>query len=123
MKYYYILDEKGTPVHEPDMMTWARWFATEDIKVAEDRLGEAKVVTVFLGLDYNRGDGPPILWETMVLGGPLDQEQERCSGSREQAEAMHAAMVAKVRQSGENARGMARELAAQDSESPTRDNG
>ena len=98
----YTLDEKGTPVHEPDMMTWARWFESADRKVAKETIGEAEVSTVFLGLDHNWGDGPPILWETMVFGGPLDQEQERCSGSREQAEAMHAEMVAKVRQYGEN---------------------
>jgi hypothetical protein len=59
----------------------------------------AEVSTVFLGLDYSfehHGRGP-ILWETMVFGGPLDEEMDRCGGTREQAEAMHAAMVERVR--------------------------
>jgi hypothetical protein len=42
---------------------------------------------------------PVVLWETMVFGGKLDQEQDRCSGSREQAEAMHARMVERVKRS------------------------
>jgi len=99
----YTLDEKGTPVEAPDVITWAKWFQDAERHVAKETIGEAEVSTVFLGVDHNWGDGPPILWETMVFGGPLDQEQDRCSGSREQAEAMHAEMVAKVRQSGENA--------------------
>ena len=41
--------------------------------------------------------GPPVLWETMVFGGKLDQEQARCSGNREQAEAMHNEMVERVK--------------------------
>lgn len=59
-------------------------------------IGEAKVSTVFLGFDHG-WEGEPVLWETMVFGGPLDQEQDRCSGSREQALAMHAAMVERVK--------------------------
>jgi hypothetical protein len=52
---------------------------------------------VFLGLDHNWGKGPPILWETMCFGGEMDDEMARCSGSREQAEAMHERMVSKVK--------------------------
>jgi len=92
----YTLDEKGNPVAEPDPMKWAKWFETAKRQVAKDEIGEAKISTVFLGLDHSFGDGPPILWETMVFGGPLDEEQDRCSGSREQAEAMHARMVERV---------------------------
>jgi hypothetical protein len=49
-------------------------------------------------MDHQWGEGPPILWETMVFGGPMDQEQDRCGGSREQAEAMHAHMVKRVKE-------------------------
>ncbi len=56
-----------------------------------------KVSTVFLGLDHNFGDGPPILWETLVFGGPMNGQQTRCAGSREQAEAMHEKMVQLVK--------------------------
>jgi hypothetical protein len=61
-------------------------------------IGDAKVSTVFLGLDHSFSeDGPPILWETMVFGGELDQETDRCSGTREQAEAMHKKMCEQVK--------------------------
>jgi hypothetical protein len=93
----YILNVQGTPVLEPDLMAWGLWMGCKERIVSRDTVNDSSVSTVFLGLDHNYGAGPPILWETMVFGGPLDQEQDRCSGSREQAEAMHAKMVAKVR--------------------------
>jgi hypothetical protein len=37
----------------------------------------------------------------MVFGGPLDQEQDRCT-TWDEAEAMHAAMVARVKEQGSN---------------------
>jgi len=53
---------------------------------------------MFLGVDYNFSlTGSPILWKTMVFDGPLTGYQDRCAGTPEQAEAMHAAMVARVR--------------------------
>jgi hypothetical protein len=62
------------------------------------RIGDSRISTVFLGLDHNwSGRGRPVLWESMVFGGKLDQEQDRCSGSREQAEVMHARMVERVK--------------------------
>ena len=65
---------------------------------AEERISDIVIRRrVFLGLDHAFGGGAPVLWETMVFGGKLDQEQDRCSGSREQAEAMHARMVEKVK--------------------------
>jgi hypothetical protein len=54
------------------------------------------VSTVFLGLDHQYGDGPPLLFETMVFG--LDDEYyDRCS-TWEQAEAQHTRVVADVEQ-------------------------
>jgi len=92
---HYILDEKGAPVAEPDLMTWARWFEKAERHVGNETIGDSEISTVFLGLDHAFGGGAPVLWETMVFGGTLDQE--RCSGSREQAEAMHARMVERVK--------------------------
>lgn len=93
----YILDETGNPVVEPDLIKWATWFENAKRQIAKDEADGVKVSTIFLGLDHNWGDGPPVLWETMVFGGPLDQEQDRCSGSIEQAKEMHAKMVGRVR--------------------------
>lgn len=104
----YILNDKGNPVAESDLMKWAQWFETAKRSVKDERLsilgqGEVRVSTVFLGLDHSFGGGAPLFWETMVFGGTLDEEQDRCGGSREQAEAMHAAMVKRVRSAGTNA--------------------
>lgn len=89
---HYILDKKGNPV-VTDLMTWAKWFEKAERYVGLDQIGPYKVSTVFLGLDHQYGKGPPVLWETMTFSNPpdleLDQIQKRCSGSREQAEAMH----------------------------------
>lgn len=55
------------------------------------------VSTVFLGLDHQYGDGPPLLFETMVFGGPLDHEMNRYSTWNE-AEKGHQEMVERVSQ-------------------------
>src|SRR5687767_12387471 len=91
----YVLDGH-TPVLCHDLLQWAQCFGGEDARrVADTTIGEARVSTVFLGLDHSFGYGPPLLFETMVFGGPLDQEQERCT-TWEQAEEMHKAMCARV---------------------------
>src|SRR5439155_18615507 len=85
----YILNEAGNPVAEPDLQKWGEWLQTSPARhVGDDTIGPSRVSTVFLGLDHQFGEGQPILWETMVFGGPLKDEMDRCSGSREQAEAM-----------------------------------
>lgn len=94
----YILDG-----HNPvptDLQGWARWYEKADRNVARDTVGDDTLVsTVFLGLDHNWGMGPPLLFETMIFGGPHDQYQERCS-TWEQAEAMHAKALELVRTAG-----------------------
>jgi hypothetical protein len=93
----YILNSSGEPVPEPDFMTWATAFESCDRKVKQEHVGPFWVSTVFLSLNHNfNDDGPPILWETMVFLNHKDVAQDRCSGSREQALAMHAAMVERV---------------------------
>jgi hypothetical protein len=64
---HYILDGKvPVPV---DMMTWAMWFENhrQDRIVKQENVAQFWVSTVFLGLDHNWGDGPPLLFETMVF--------------------------------------------------------
>lgn len=100
MNLNYILDEKGTPVAEPDIIKWAQWFQKSDRGVGNEIVGDAQISTVFLGINHAFDSGPPVLWETMVFGGKLSHEEDRCSGSREQAEAMHAKMVERVKRSG-----------------------
>lgn len=63
--------------------------------VGKTKVGKAEVSTVFLGLNHNWLRGEPLLWETMIFGGPhSDEYQERCSGTWVDAEAMHNRAVA-----------------------------
>lgn len=116
----YILQD-GQPVLCDDLLEWARWYedarlsraravrqtrvwadgSTEDLSATGEAQREdnaaCMVSTVFLALDHNfSGYGPPVLWETMVFGGPqIDEWQERYS-SRADAEEGHREMVARV---------------------------
>ena len=101
---HWILDENGEPV-PADLMTWALWFEDLDNRlVGSDELpGGVVVSTIFLGIDCSFGpEPPPMFWETMVFceGVALDgfdfRSVERCAGSREQAEGMHAEMLRAV---------------------------
>lgn len=97
----YVLDKDGkTPILEPDIIKWAKWFekADSDRIINQDEFnGEISVSTVFSGIDYNfLGDGPPILWETMVFGGKYDGDRERYS-SYDDALMGHEKMVRLVR--------------------------
>lgn len=98
MKHLYILDKNGKPRSELNLFKWAEWFEDfENRMVKQSFIGELCVSTVFLALDHRVGKkGPPILWETIVFspqGNELDCD--RCSGNREQAEAMHELMLLK----------------------------
>ena len=90
----YILEGKE-PV-AVDLISWASWYGKADRKVKKDKVGDVSVSTVFLGLDHQWGDGPPLLFETMVFGGELDQEMDRYS-TWEEAESGHAKMVERVK--------------------------
>jgi hypothetical protein len=113
----YILKGKEV-VAEPDLMKWAKAFEKTDrvikqeaiatgmsfetpmsattVNLAEGKLEGCRISTVFLGIDHNlEGDGPPLLFETMVFGGKLDQEQDRYA-TYDEALAGHGAMKRRV---------------------------
>lgn len=95
----YILDDAGRPQPVDDLETWARWFEKSGATriVARDELADdVSVSTVFLASDHQWGDGPPLLFETMVFGGQWDQSQWRWP-TREAALAGHDRIVAGVR--------------------------
>lgn len=97
MNYWILKDRK--PVQVNDVLEWGAWFGNIDNRrVAEDEVGSIRVSTVFLGIDHQFGDGPPLLFETMVFGGELEDECERYS-TWQAAERGHAAMVARVKAS------------------------
>lgn len=78
MTHYILKDKKPLAV---TLEEWARRFCEDgdDRRVARDELaGGVSVSTVFLGIDHNFSDvGPPVLFETMIFGGPHDEEQWR----------------------------------------------
>lgn len=95
----YILNgHEAVPVD--DLYEWGAWFQTANRHIAQDEpLPGVRVSTVFLGLDHRYGgDGPPLIFESMVFGGELDQEMDRYS-TWEEAERGHAAMIERVKAS------------------------
>lgn len=81
-QWKYILGEDGkTPIAEHDLFKWADWFegSHEQRKIKRTEVGDSVISTIFLGLDHNYGDGAPLLFETMIFGGPHDGEMDRYS--------------------------------------------
>ena len=73
-----------------------RHVAKENIKTDNGEI--VTVSTVFLGLDHSFGDGPPLLFETMIFGGAQDGRNERYE-DRATALAGHERAMALVRDS------------------------
>ncbi len=96
----YILDDqhRPQPVDDDDVTMWGQWLHHHDNKrVAWDEVDGKRISTVFLGIDHNYfGDGPPVLFETMVFGGKHDEEQWRCC-TWDEAVAQHAWVLARVK--------------------------
>jgi hypothetical protein len=82
-------DRNGLPVTFGE---WARRFEDQEYKrIAWTDFGPVQVSTVWLGINHNfAGEGEPIIFETMIFGGPeaLDQSQWRYS-TEEEARAGH----------------------------------
>lgn len=95
---HYILDSLGNP-KPVEINEWAAWYGgggDKTRRVARTEFPEGIVVsTVFLGLNHNLGEGPPILWETMIFEGELDESQWRYTSLRD-AVLGHARAVALV---------------------------
>lgn len=83
---FWILDENHKPITVSSIMEWGMWFEAERGKnriVKQTELeGDILVSTVFLGIDHgfnfgDEDDNVPILFETMIFGGELNDFQER----------------------------------------------
>lgn len=89
---YY--DMQGNPM---ELLTWAKLFESAERRIGQNIIGYVEVSTVWIGLDHNMsGCGPPLIFETMVFGGPHDQWQARYATLAE-AEAGHAVVVAAIK--------------------------
>jgi hypothetical protein len=94
---YYILDSNKCPV-PAGIEEWGRWMVSNDRRVRVDTIHDCKVSTVFLGMDHSfvfEKHGP-VLWESLVFGGPLDGRMMRCAGTWQDAENMHIDLAAIV---------------------------
>lgn len=65
----YILNEEGQPVPEPDFLKWSMRGLRG---LWRDSVNGFTISTVFLGLDHSflPGSSRPLLFETMIYGGP-----------------------------------------------------
>ena len=98
---HWILGDDGKTLKPVGLHEWAEWYdkscRTKVRVVAKEEIEGSRVSTVFLGLDHNFfEEGPPLLFETMVFDGPLDQEMDRYS-TWEEAETGHDVMCKRVR--------------------------
>ncbi len=85
MKFY--VPTTGGEFRPAELMEWAEWNERHTIEpfleggrvVARDELpGQVSVSTVFLGLNHRYvGEGDPLVFETMIFGGPHDGSQWR----------------------------------------------
>ncbi len=94
MGEYFVLDGHRV-VLCTDLIEWAKKFERKNRRVGDDTKDNVRVSTVFLGLDHSFGQGPPLLFETMVFGGEHHGDMDRYS-TWEQAEKGHKAMCKKV---------------------------
>ena len=91
---YYVLDDEGNPT-PASYELWLEWIDfPRDLHVADDRVGELRVSTVFLGVDH--GIGPaPMIYETMIFidDDMSDIYMERYSTREEAIEGHKRALV------------------------------
>lgn len=98
---WYILDDEGNPVPEPDTLKAARWFENAGSNglrtlALSEFTKDHFLSTVFLGLDHNYwGGGEPILYESLWFGGEHDGEMRRYH-SKEEALEGHKEMLAEA---------------------------
>lgn len=117
MMKHYILDADHNPVQCNEVMVWGRFFEDMDNRrVAYSETEFHTVSTVFLGIDHNFGDGPPILFESMVFErqetlkkffgeDKYVQEELDCDRYRtwDEAKAGHAKLVMQIIRNEQNA--------------------
>jgi hypothetical protein len=102
---YILVDNVPTKCEDP--LEWAKWMEAHNADRIVKRTtfsleGEEDILvsTVFLGLDHSfTGEGPALLYETMIFGGPLDQHTWRYA-TRAEALIGHDEAVTAVEQVG-----------------------
>jgi len=87
----WCFDQSGEPI------TVEAWGALHDVDgyvfVRKTTIGDVEVSTVWLGIDHQHGDGPPLIFETMIFGGDHHGETWRYP-THDDAVAGHEAVTA-----------------------------
>lgn len=93
---YALLDSANNVVETDDLLKWSRFLEDSKKRIVKQTELEDKncrVSTIFLGLNHQYiPNGKPLWFETMIFGGPLSDNQFRCSTWSE-AEAQHARVL------------------------------
>ena len=75
MANYYKL-EGQTPIAVESFMEWSLWLMSAQTTVMINEVKNSIVSTRFVGIDLNPGscnsESKPMVFETLVMGGPLD---------------------------------------------------
>lgn len=89
-------DRRGNPIG-PEDWEQLKLHVPEYFRIAETMIGDIRISTVWIGIDMGfHRDGPPIIFETMVFGGSLDQECWRYATEAQAVEG-HGFVVGLVR--------------------------
>ncbi len=89
--YAYTWDRKTdtlTPTDVPDWKT-ERHIGNTHVRTL---FGTLRVSTVFLVFDHSWNDGQPVLFETMIFGGPWEEWQTRYHTAAEARQGHQAAV-------------------------------
>ena len=94
VEYY---DRDGNPLTIQGYLNYTEGASKKH--VARTEVGNSNVSTVWLGLNHQYGDGPLLIFETMIFGGPLDQDTWRYSTEAQAVDGhAHAVWLAKAAQ-------------------------
>ena len=79
-------DRQGRPIHNEQ--EFLKKFADKKYRrVAFSELpGDVSISTVWLGINHQFGHGPPLIFETMIFGGDLNESCWRYSTEEEARE-------------------------------------
>jgi len=90
--FYKLVGKQAVPC---TLLEWSVFFNTRNRCIIKTKIKDSVISTVFLGINHNFGPGDPLLFETMVFGGPLNEEMNRYT-TWEEAEEGHTEMVKAV---------------------------
>ena len=93
MRFYILRNQ--IPVLASSAAEFGKWVESADRVVSHTQIADIEVSTVFIGIDHQFYNGPPLLFETMVFGGDLDQTCRRCSTWDEAVE-QHESILSEV---------------------------